>query len=1024
MFNSISNSSFLTIHRLICSQCNYLSIPIENAVNVGRAIGCECDAFGLLGEDVCTLDDKQSGTCTDVICKSTCSKLYMPTSMDHSTCTVCGNENDSTNVGYNMIEYHSDSGDCRCDNPLPASSPGSKRLLNRKLVEIYDSITAEPIRKECAQCPVNTAVITRDLLISGDEYYMTAGIKYSPNPYDCVHCPDPNMYFNTNYQCKCKDGYMVVGEASIGAQKCIKHTPTLSSDYERVQFRFIREVTGSQEEYQITLNSITFSHFYLEAASLCEFATGYSLERSLNGCQTLANLCVMTYYDNTSTPCRQFQSIIAEKRSVYYHDQTDWKIMMPWLYYTDEVDDIVEDKSIRMSMSLKAQGGNEHFMMYKLAKYTIGGEFLGIEDLANQFMYCMATELEDFTGMGTGLKFGDGFTRKFQCDLKSLLNSDMYFYDLFLLDKQCTGKEGDECLYPVPVLNRNFVEGGDSLPNRNQFFGDELDDRYTRRFFLLDNMSGKEDGGLKVIRYASKITLQTTIQSHTPGKIYPPKLIIEYDEREILPQSEGDEYVNILFQSEYTMMTKKFWATVEVLSGFVSALTFVIWIFRVYNSHTQHRNLSIESEDTNLCQFFIHALMIGIHSFVAAFFPFILLLCLYWYIFIKLQDTVFLLLPPANQYEYLFYTFFIHCLCWGQSIYVSYIIFKQCQIDLFFVDWERLKGTTSSARGVSMWRTVMIGNEFNKMQYTRKSSIEINLVSLILLMGNNTSSITTKNTVMGFAENCLIWFLVASVQGVFRFVLYERYYTEPKGQRFIDLCTLAKISIFVMDERYHGYYLHCRSPYEFADCAMDKICCDMGKEASGTMISRGLDSPGCPLGCQTFELFTSEAFQTHFRKPFLSSVRTWSRSPQLPTSEKSLFMKAELHSFLISFIEQSPPPQQEGLKYIVREPMTTDKILRLAPDNRSKDSPCILYPDQVTWAHDYSFLSTTFLGIEFQLLLHDILIYNMVDLFLSGSPYLSVSITYFVHLVRLSVRRHFGSKNLSQKTFLDERFIQ
>lgn len=150
--------------------------------------------------------------------------------------------------------------------------------------------------------------------------------------------------------------------------------------------------------------------------------------------------------------------------------------------------------------------------------------------------------------------------------------------------------------------------------------------------FIFGDKSGKEDDGLKAIRYASKMKLQTTIQSQTPGKIYPPRLIIEYEEREITPSAfDADvETFNILFKTEYTMATKKYWATVEVLVGFVSATTLVVWIFRVYNSYNNHRNVSPEGQDTKPFQFFIHAMMVGIHSFVSTFFPFILLLCFYW----------------------------------------------------------------------------------------------------------------------------------------------------------------------------------------------------------------------------------------------------------------------------------------------------------------------------------------------------------------------------------------------------------
>lgn len=31
--------------------------------------------------------------------------------------------------------------------------------------------------------------------------------------------------------------------------------------------------------------------------------------------------------------------------------------------------------------------------------------------------------------------------------------------------------------------------------------------------------------------------------------------------------------------------------------------------------------------------------------------------------------------------------------------------------------------------------------------------------------------------------------------------------------RFVDLATMAKISVLILDEKFHGWYLHCRSPY-------------------------------------------------------------------------------------------------------------------------------------------------------------------------------------------------------------------
>lgn len=429
------------------------------------------------------MEEIRGGLCLDITCTATCSELSQPTSMNSSTCTVCGNGTDTIVEKRAKAEYDEANGDCTCNNPLPFSRSSSIPVSNRKLIEIYHPETGDPVGKECMQCPENAAVITENLLKPGEQYYSTAGLKIFPNSYECVYCPDPNMYFDTDYECKCVDNFMVVGEASIGPQKCLKHSPTIFSDYHKVQFPFVRERSDSKEVKQITLNSIVFSHYYLEAASQCEFPSASSLERSFDACQTLANLCVMTYYDDTSIPCRQFQ-FIAKKRMTNYHSQNDWKIVMPWLYYTDEVDNIINDRGIEMTMSLNEQEGYEQKMKFKLVKYRMNGQFVGIEDLTNQLEYCITTEQDD-----TGLTFGHSFTHEFQCNFESIIKRDMFFYDMYLVDMYCDDStNGNNCLYPVPVLNRNYLEKSHFLPNRNQFFGDEINDKYSRRFFLFDNL--------------------------------------------------------------------------------------------------------------------------------------------------------------------------------------------------------------------------------------------------------------------------------------------------------------------------------------------------------------------------------------------------------------------------------------------------------------------------------------------------------------------------------------------------------
>jgi len=127
---------------------------------------------------------------------------------------------------------------------------------------------------------------------------------------------------------------------------------------------------------------------------------------------------------------------------------------------------------------------------------------------------------------------------------------------------------------------------------------------------------------------------------------------------------------------------------------------------------------------------------------------------------------------------------------------------------------------------------------------------------------------------------------------------------------------------------------------------------------------------------------------------------------------------------LISFIEQSPPPDRNGLKWVVRKPVQIERIFGIGPgEMRIPETKCILYPDERTAIKDYAFLETTFLGIEMTLLMHDILTYSFVDL-VFGNPVISALITYITHLVRTFLRTYFGKHNLTKKAMINECFVK
>ena len=153
----------------------------------------------------------------------------------------------------------------------------------------------------------------------------------------------------------------------------------------------------------------------------------------------------------------------------------------------------------------------------------------------------------------------------------------------------------------------------------------------------------------------------------------------------------------------------------------------------------------------------------------------------------------------------------------------------------------------------------------------------------------------------------------------------------------------------------------------------------------------------------------------------------------LSTKKDLLYAKSELQQFLMSFIDQSPTPDHEGFKYIIRDlssMSTYDKIFTSigqhasisSQENDSKSSKCVMVQDEQSYYQDFSFFSVSFLGIELDLLIHDILCFLTIDVMFERSA-ISILFTYLIHCLRTFARTHFGTRNVAKKSLLDERLL-
>ena len=980
---------------------------------------CGCPSTSLLVSVDCSKDQLWQGKCEEVLCSTRCNDDNMAVSRDQRLCVPCSTTDQ--NSTYESSEYDVNSSECTCNNPMKGL-PTRKRVVAKKLVEIYDS-SGSPIRKDCLRCPEGMAVITDYLIEDGQQFFVNAGRRYIADPTTCVSCPDPHMFFDTDYSCVCIDGYFLTGEASVSELSCTKHTPSVSTSFSRVRFRDPFKLASGNE---FTLDSLTFSHLYMKAASECEFYTSSS-GTSRRSCQALANLCVLGMYDQDSPACTQYEGI-AQNRAESYHGLADWKLTLPWLFYRDEPEYILNDRGINMRVSFHPEVDHVSVLRFKLAKYTVNGIFLGIEDMKNHFEFCAEDNLGGNDGQSHWSGFGSSYRIEHLCPLSSLVEQEMFFYDMYLVDESSdTCKPELDCLYPVPVLNRNLVRNN-KFPNINQRLGDDIDDVYTRRFFLFDNVSGRTSSGTEVVVYAKNIALQIQVQSEKPTRLYPPRLTIEYA---TATKGKGfGQEVSSVFQVEYSMTTDKLWESIRIMIGFLCAIGVVISGIRLNNWQSRQR-ASDDSGSTGSIfslSLVLHVFMVASHTFVMLLFSFIFMICAYWFTFFKLQNEVFLLLPPET--EFIFFEASFHALFWFQTSYIAYdVIVNQCQSDVLFVDWESRRGA-KSRDGVSMWRLTTVANHLNKMQSRRRSSIEFTLMFMGFFMiglrqnqnalphpnfdynnnGNNC------NIALGFANTVLFWVATAVIQWFWRFIVYERFLDEPPSTKFLDLCTMCNISVFIMSENHKGYYLHGKSPYESADSSMEELLKNLNREGRGATNTRGL--VGATGESQIFTFFATPLFRRQISKIYSyarPSHRTFFQAKY--DVEKTSLARAEATVFLQSFINRQ---LGDGLSYVVRERLFAERLVSVTPaEFRTNTEPkCIMYPD------DHGFLSATFLGvgIEVNLVIHDILTYNAASMAFNNVG-ISVFLTYLMHLLRTHLRSWLGKRNLSDKSLIDSIFF-
>lgn len=101
---------------------------------------------------------------------------------------------------------------------------------------------------------------------------------------------------------------------------------------------------------------------------------------------------------------------------------------------------------------------------------------------------------------------------------------------------------------------------------------------------------------------------------------------------------------------------------------------------------------------------------------------------------------------------------------------------------------------------------------------------------------------------------------LAFIQYFFYIIFYQRL-IEDKIINFVDLCSVSNISVFILDQNHHGYYIHGRSPHGITDVNIRDMIMNLERESRLMSGTRGLQTNSIE---QIFIIKINRAFRLQY----------------------------------------------------------------------------------------------------------------------------------------------------------------
>ncbi|CAD7092366.1 unnamed protein product [Hermetia illucens] len=581
---------------------------------------------------------------------------------------------------------------------------------------------------------------------------------------------------------------------------------------------------------------------------------------------------------------------------------------------------------------------------------------------------------------------------KFTLDnLMEMTTLGKYFYSIYLnytIDKV-------QYLQPVPILIRNafkFNEGQNpsdwQLVRRFQLFdAHQLPSSPTKLPYPFQTDSSKLLR-FKMIRYID--SFQMIINIRDGNRISSPLIVLNYKtiyvHRNSSLQSQYDHKFEVRFVIGHDL---HFY--VELLLPLTMAIGFAFAILRTFNYKTRQNK---EYYDFSaLCQFVLYLCS----NCSNALFSVAIFVCFYVF-FVYTGQSVIKLLVPIQQQNLI--DVLIGVAFWLKTSYLVAYFWRVTHSDIFFIDWERPRGCDALS--------------------TARSNLDTPSVCSSIL-SNLFGTLRTNDKTLNLALIILIQLILYTIQISVNFIVIEKIYGNPL-QQFVDVCSTANISVFLLLHDSYGFYIHGRSPHGFSDVDMSSIIIQLQREAQNMCSRRGLltgsDNQNyiilVPTNLKIYYAKLLAPFQkaasisqSHFEKEFAQSKIT--DNPL----EKTTTAYNNINRFFAAFIDHSI----KDLDYIIKDKTCVEVLLNCEFESYLSDTKGTFYIDN--WL---SFGKVLLYGNDVQIFLCSLMLFCSIFI-LSKSPTLSAFITCVIDEIFRTVFRRLIKSNVANKTLIDQRFL-